>query len=208
MRHALDPALFAALLTEARAGSRSALGRLWMDCRGYLLMLANQKLAPDLQCKMSPSDVVQETFLEAQRDFPQFNGEREDELLAWLGRILAHNIANVSRSFRGTEMRSVEREVPLAGSGEGHGATGNVAQLGPTPGDEAEARDEVLALERALAQLPDHYRLVVRLRYEETMTFPQIGVILNCSAEAARAVWARAVDQLQRHLDASHAGQR
>jgi RNA polymerase sigma-70 factor (ECF subfamily) len=52
-------------LAEARQGSREALGRLLEGCRHYLLLMANQDTGPDLRAKVAPSDLVQETFLEA-----------------------------------------------------------------------------------------------------------------------------------------------
>src|SRR5262249_7844950 len=79
--------VFGHRLAEARAGLTEALGELLQECRNYLLLLANQKCDPDLSAKVSPSDLVQETFLEAQRDFGQFHGASEEELRAWLGRI-------------------------------------------------------------------------------------------------------------------------
>src|SRR5215831_5082709 len=101
------------LLDAARAGSREALGRLLESCRGYLLIVANGELDADLQAKEGASDRVQGTFLEAQRDFGQFQGTNEAELLAWLRRLLLNNIANFTRRYRSTGKRSVEREVAL-----------------------------------------------------------------------------------------------
>src|SRR5262245_58767873 len=103
----------APLFDAARAGSREALGKLLESCRGYLLILANGELDADLQAKEGASDRVQETFLEAQRDFGQFQGRSEAELLAWLRRLLLNNIANFTRRYRITGKRSVEREVAL-----------------------------------------------------------------------------------------------
>ncbi len=97
--------VFPRMLADARAGDVEVLGRLWMEFRNYLLLVANRNLDVDLRAKVSPSDLVQQTFLEAQRDFAQFHGNREEELLAWLDRILANNIANESRRYRGTDMR-------------------------------------------------------------------------------------------------------
>ena len=57
---------------DARQGSLDALGRLLESCRNYLLLLANQQLREDLQAKAGGSDLVQDTFLEAQRDFRAF----------------------------------------------------------------------------------------------------------------------------------------
>src|SRR5438105_1940581 len=103
----------APLLDAARSGSREALGQLLESCRGYLLMVAKGELDRDLQAKEGASDLVQETFLEAQRDFVQFQGASEAELLAWLRRLLLNNVANFTRRYRTTGKRSVEREVVL-----------------------------------------------------------------------------------------------
>src|SRR5262249_40289408 len=103
----------ASLLEAARSGSQEALGQLLELSRGYLLMVANGELASDLQAKGGPSDLVQETFLEAKRDFRQFQGGSEAELLAWLRRVLLNNVANFTRRYRTSGKRSVEREVTL-----------------------------------------------------------------------------------------------
>ena len=87
---------FARVLAAAREGSAEALGILWTQCRNYLLLVANERLDPALKPKVSPSDLVQDTFLEAQRDLAQFRGERPDELRAWLCRILINNVANAT----------------------------------------------------------------------------------------------------------------
>src|SRR3954471_13867274 len=100
----------APLLDAARSGSREALGQLLESCRGYLLIVANGEMDVDLQAKEGASDRVQETFLEAQRDFGQFHGTSEPELLAWLRRLLLNNVANFTRRYRTTAKRSVERE--------------------------------------------------------------------------------------------------
>ena len=101
-------------IRRARGGSDSALGQLLEAYRPYLLLVANRELPPDLRVKVGASDLVQETFLDAQRDFPRFRGSTERELLAWLRRILLTNLALVGRQFRDTEKRQLDREVPLA----------------------------------------------------------------------------------------------
>src|SRR6516225_2720280 len=106
-------------LAAARGGAPETLGQLLEACRQYLLLVANQHLAPDLQRKFGASDVAQETFLEAQRDFGAFHGRSEEELLAWLRRILLNNLANLTRGYRGTDKRQVAREVPLAEAAPG-----------------------------------------------------------------------------------------
>ena len=55
--------------------------------RHYLLRIAEQELDPDLRAKGGASDLVQLTFLEAQRDFARFHGDTAAELRAWLRRL-------------------------------------------------------------------------------------------------------------------------
>src|SRR5947209_10676268 len=102
------------LLRRACAGDDDARGRLLEAYRGYLTLLARVQLGQRLQGKADPSDLVQETFLEAHRDFAQFRGRTEAELAAWLRQILAHNLANLVRHYRGTQRRDVRLEQQLA----------------------------------------------------------------------------------------------
>ena len=89
-------------LAAARAGSSEALGELLEAFRGYLLVIARAELAPDLQAKRGASDLVQDTFADAKRDFSQFVGNSEAELRAWLRRILLNRLASFASSFRET----------------------------------------------------------------------------------------------------------
>ena len=77
-----DP--FAADIAAARQGCETALNRLFTSCRSYLLMVANQVLPSELRAKAGPSDIVQETLLQMQKNFERFQGTSERELLAWL----------------------------------------------------------------------------------------------------------------------------
>src|SRR5689334_22576253 len=80
-------------IRDARRGSQEALGRLLEGCRQYLLLVANEQLDAELRDKLGPSDLVQDTFADAQHDFPQFHGHTRQQLLAWLRRILLNNLA-------------------------------------------------------------------------------------------------------------------
>jgi RNA polymerase sigma-70 factor (ECF subfamily) len=182
-------------LPAARAGSQEAVGRALEACRGYLLLIANRELGADLQPKGAPSDLVQETFLQAHRDFGQFRGDSDEELLAWLRCLLQHRLANFARGFRGTQKRGLGREVALGTDS---------AAAPPTPEDtpsvQMMAREQAEAVEQALARLPKDYRRVILLRYQENRTFEEIGALLGRSAEAARKLWWRALERVQEDL--------
>jgi RNA polymerase sigma-70 factor (ECF subfamily) len=189
-------------IEEARQGSVDALGHLLESCRPYLLLLGNQALSNELQAKIGASDLVQDTLMNASKGFPEFRGQTEAELLAWLKQALFRQTANASRRFSGARKRSVGREVRLEES-QGFVFNGGPAADDPTPSQQAVARERDEAVERALAQLPDRYYEAIRLRRQEGLSFEEIGARLDRSPEAARKLWARAIFQLKALLEPS-----
>ena len=187
-------------LAAARAGSKEALGEALEACRGYLLLVANHKLDADVQAKGGASDLVQETFLEAQRDFARFAGDSEEELLAWLRQMLLHNVLNFTRRYRAAK-RKVGREILLQTDSSAMAPVPGPTALGLSPSGQAMAHEQAEALEQALARLPKDYRQVILLRYQEEHTFEEIGRLMNRSANAARKLWLRAVERLQQEMD-------
>ena len=190
------------MLLAGKAGSNSLLGQLLLSYHDYLSLLADEELWLEIKVKASPSDLVQESFVEAKRDFEQFAGNTTEEFQAWLRRLLLNHVANVIRSYHGTEKRDVSREVPdsqFAGD-----------QRKPLSDQYKSAssivvRNELLdALQTALRKLPGHYQDVIQWRNYDRASFEQIGQQLNRSAEGTRKLWVRAVKILQQELDAGN----
>jgi hypothetical protein len=57
--------------------------------RTYLLLLARMQIGGKLRAKLDPSDVVQQTLLDAHRQQEQFRGRTPAEMAGWLRRMLA-----------------------------------------------------------------------------------------------------------------------
>jgi RNA polymerase sigma-70 factor (ECF subfamily) len=189
-------------LAQAQAGSREALGQALEACRNYLLLVADRELSPDLKAKGGASDLVQETFIEAQKDFARFQGKSDAEFLAWLRCLLQHRLANFARRYRKTKKRGLDREVPLPADDSSWSGPDNLPDNAPTPSREAMARERVEALERVLARLPADYRQVIGLRYQDELSFEEIGKIMERSADAVRKLWWRALGRLRDELEA------
>src|SRR5262249_20820769 len=160
---------------DARGGSSEALGQALQACREYLLLVANKELDPALQAKGGASDLVQQTFLEAQRDFGQFQGNSEEELLAWLRHLLLNNLADFARGFRQTAKRGIDREMSLASSVFAGISKDRLLADTDTPSRQAMIHEQDVALAHAVTQLPDNYQQVLIWRYQEERSFEEIG---------------------------------
>jgi RNA polymerase sigma-70 factor (ECF subfamily) len=187
-------------IEEARNGSRSALDRLFLLCSSYLLAVANREFSAALRSRLDPGDVVQDTLMKAWRHFPQFRGQTEHDLLAWLRQILRRNMANERRRHLRTVMRCIRREVSLAAAVL-LPLPDSIDRESELPGTQAYSREQHDALHDALRRLPERYRQVLQLHTQEELTFAQIGGRLHCSAEAARKLWSRAADRLAQLLE-------
>jgi RNA polymerase sigma-70 factor (ECF subfamily) len=193
------------LLARARAGDVTALGQLLELYRNYLRLLARTQVGGALRARLDPSDLVQETLLEAHRDFPRFAGGTENELMAWLRRILVRNLADQIKRYQ-TQKRYWKRQESLEklldrSSAEAHEAlTRGIS----TPSAQAARREHAALLADALAQLPPDYRDVILLRNLDKLPFDAIAARMNRSSGAVRMLWARALEKLSQLLHRSN----
>jgi RNA polymerase sigma-70 factor (ECF subfamily) len=190
------------LLALARTGERLALGRLLELYRGYLSLLARLQIGRRLQGKADPADLVQDTFLEAHRNWERFRGTTEAELLSWLRRILAARTADLVRRYLGSQRRDVRLERELAAELERSSQDLDAGLLAKqdSPSKQVAQREEGVLLADALALLPEDYREVLILRHLEGLTFPEVGQRMGRSLDAVKKLWTRALDRLRRSL--------
>ena len=196
---AAAPGSIEQLLQDARDGSREALGKLLNAFRGYLLHIGDAEIRCELRPKGSASDLVQDTFMAAQRAFPRFRGDSPEEVCAWLRTIFVRRLADFRRRYDVRAKRQVARELPLDDSRAGARVKETLAAPTPSPSTEAIRAEQAELLGAAIRKLPDGYRRVITLRAGSRMPFEAIGRELGCSADAAEKIWVRAV----KHLSAS-----
>jgi RNA polymerase sigma-70 factor (ECF subfamily) len=191
------------LLHQARAGDRPALGRLLECYRAYLLVLARVQIGRRLQGKVDPDDVVQDAFLGAYRDFPQFRGTSEKELLGWLRQILANLLANLVRHYQGTQGRDVRLERRLAVELEQSSQALDRGLIAPhsSPSQQAARREQSVQLAVALGRLPPDARELLILRHLEGLTFPEVARRLGRTLDSVKKQWPRALASLRRLLE-------
>ena len=191
------------LIRKARQGDAACRDALFGLCRSYLGVVAQAQIETWLRAKVDASDVVQQTMLEAHRDFERFAGKSERQWLAWLREILKHNVADFVRYYHGTAKRQARREVRWrepAASTVAPGAP-EPAAAGPTPSQEAVRMDNELRLASALAELPGDYREVIALRNFQRLPFSEVAGKMNRSRPAEQMLWMRALKRLEEALE-------
>jgi RNA polymerase sigma-70 factor (ECF subfamily) len=169
--------------------------------RAYLRLLARVGLDPRLQAKLDPSDIVQQTLLEAHKDFATFRGHGPEQLRAWLRQVLARNLANALRDFRRAR-RDVAREQALDGWVAQSSARVEawLAADNSSPSAGLQRQEEASRLAAALEKLPETQREVVMLRHLHGWTLHDIARHLGRSRAAVAGLLHRGLVQMRSEL--------
>lgn len=170
-----------------------------MRYQPWLQYLARREIDSRFLGKYSASDAVQQTLLEAWKNWDQFRGTEESQRLAWLRKILAYQLAYLARHFAGTKKRDVKREVSIEQSMTS--SSDRLAAILPaddaSPSLVAQRNEQTLELAAVLQQLPDDYRQVIELRHIDQLSHPEIAKQMNRSEAAVRMLWVRALARLR-----------
>jgi len=181
--------------------SRSARGFELEPFRKYLLVLAEAGLDPLLRRLVDPSDVVQQTLLEAHQGLEGFTGESFPQRAAWLRQILARNLADCARDHRRAR-RDVARERSLdevlAQSSQRLGAC--FAADESSPSEKAMRGEEILRVAEAVASLPDLSRQVFLLRHCQGWSLDAIARHFGKTGPAVAGLLRRALEKLREEL--------
>jgi RNA polymerase sigma-70 factor (ECF subfamily) len=199
--NAADSVSISDLLTRARASEPQQLDLLFAQCRNYLNVVARAQVESWLRAKVDASDIVQQTLLEAYRDFHKFRGHTEAEWLGWLRQILSHNAANYVRHYRGAK-RQARREVALgpAGSSSDGPHIPEACAHGESPSQHLLRKEREWQVAEALTQLSPDHREVILLRNLERLPFEEVAERMGRSRPAVQMLWMRALQKLQEAL--------
>ncbi|WP_406699045.1 sigma-70 family RNA polymerase sigma factor [Singulisphaera sp. Ch08] len=191
------------LLEDARGGAPNSLGNALEAFRPYLVRIATNELAPDLRPKGDVSDLVQETFLEAARDFGNFTGRTGSEWQSWLRQIFINNLRLLVRTYRKTIKRNVSVEVSLDQVKAAGIHDRSLVLSGSSPSSVMMKKELGEELQEALTQLSERDRQLLSMRFREQCTFEEMGRRMGYSPVAARKALRKAVARVREQVDFS-----
>jgi RNA polymerase sigma-70 factor (ECF subfamily) len=145
-------------------------------------------------------DLMQVTYLEAFLSIRRFVPGREGGFGAWLLQIARNNLLDAVRELRKAKRPDPEKQVELAGDDSYVGLMDRLASTSATPSRSAVRHEQVAAMQAAIAQLPETYRLVVERFDIEFRPAVDVARDIGRSPGAVYMIRARAHDRLREIL--------
>ena len=169
--------------------------------RSYLLLLARMQLGRQPGHRLEPSDLVQQTLLDAHRQRGQFRGREPAEMAAWLRRMLACNLADALRALKRGK-RDVARERSLeADLGESSARLEAwLAAEQSSPSQQAMHNEQQLRLADALNLLPEAQRDAVLLHYWQGLPLAETAAQMGRTPASVAGLLQRGLKTLRELL--------
>jgi len=165
--------------------------------RSYLLLLARLQLDRRWDARIDPSDLVQQTLLDAHAKWHQL-GTENAELAAWLRKALANNLADALRNLQRAK-RDVARERSLDAALEASSArlANWLAADHSSPSQKAVKNEDLLRLADALSVLPEAQREGIMFHHLLGMSLRETALQLGKSEEATAGLLHRGLKKLR-----------
>jgi RNA polymerase sigma-70 factor (ECF subfamily) len=164
--------------------------------RSYLLLLARMQLGAQRD-RIDPSDVVQQTLLEAHAHADQFHGD-DSALAAWLRQALVNNLRDAQRAQRRNK-RDVRRELSLEEAVEQSSARLGemLAAAQSSPSQRAVRNEDLLRLADALAQVHEAQREAIVLHHLQGCSLSETARRLGKTDAAVAGLLHRGLKRLR-----------
>jgi RNA polymerase sigma-70 factor (ECF subfamily) len=189
------------LLEQADAGDREAVERLFERHRACLRQMVAMRMDRQLAARVDPSDIVQETQLEALRRLPDYLSRRPMPFRLWLIKTAHERLIVARRQHVQAGRRAVGREEPLPDQSSLLLA-GQVFAAGPSPSQQFNQRELAERVRRAVAQLPPVDREILILRTFEGLSNHEAALVFDLEAGTASKRYGRAILRLHASLKA------
>jgi RNA polymerase sigma-70 factor, ECF subfamily len=198
------------LLRQAAEGDPDQLGALLEQHRLRLRRMVALRLDPRLHGRIDPSDVIQETYLEASARFAEYVQKPTMPFFLWLRFLAGQKLVTLHRHHLGTRMRDAGREVSLyRGRLPEASSAALAAQLlgHETRPSEAAVRAELkIRLQESLNSMDALDREILALRHFEQLSLGETAQVLGLTESGACRRHLRALKRLREILSSLPGG--
>ncbi len=177
-----DP--LAELVSRAQRGDHAALGELIAQTQERVYNLAYSILRNPQEAE----DLTQEIYLKVWRALPRFRGD--SKFTTWLHTVATNACLNRKRSLRRELERQFDTDEPLE--------LAVAPDMGPA--QQVVQQDEAAQLWALVEKLPEKYRLVLTLFYQQQLSYQEIAQVLSLPLGTVKAHLNRARNALAASL--------
>ena len=203
---ASDPSDLDDLLGRAAAGDTEALAGLFDRYRERLRQMVRLRLDRRLYGRLDPSDVLQETYLDLAKRFPEYAAKPTLPFFLWLRLLTGQKLVDLHRRHLGAQMRDAGQEVSLYRGALPQASSASLAAglLGKlTTASRAAVRAEhKLLVQESLNAMDPLDREVLVLRHFEHLSNDEAALVLGVKKATASQRYIRALKRLKEVLSA------
>jgi RNA polymerase sigma-70 factor (ECF subfamily) len=190
-----------ALLERVGAGDATGWQPLLDLFHDRLRRMVAVRLDPRLHGRFDPSDVLQDTYLDAHGKLPEYLRDPRMPFFLWLRYLTGHHLGRLHRDHLGRQLRDAGREVSLfcAAMPEASSVALAAQLLGRecAPSEAAVRAERQLRLQEALDRMDPLDREVLALRHFEHLTRAETAAVMGISEAAAAQRYLRALARLR-----------
>jgi RNA polymerase sigma-70 factor (ECF subfamily) len=198
------------LVERAVEGDSHAWERLVNENRPRLRRMVAFRLDRRLQGRVDPSDILQESFIDAARRLPEYAKNPSIPFFIWLRRLTGQRLIEQHRRHLGAQARDVTREISIYQGAFPQATTADLAAslLGTftSPSQAAIRIEQKQRLQDALDSLEPIDREILVLRHFEQLSNGEVSEVLSLAKSAASKRYVRAMERLKDVLTAMPGG--
>ena len=189
---------------NAVAADPAARGQALIPHRRRLKRMVALRLDRRLCGRVDPSDIIQDTYVQAVRRWHEYAADPSVPFYVWLRFLAAQRLHDEHRRHLGSQARDVRREIPWYGGPAPEASSAclaaHLAGRLTTPSEAATRAEQRERLEQALGQMEPLDREVLALRHFEQMTNGEVAAALSLDKSAASKRYVRALARLEEIL--------
>jgi RNA polymerase sigma-70 factor (ECF subfamily) len=192
------------MLDGARRGDPLALASLYSRHRDRLRRMVEFRLDARLRGRVSPSDVLQEAYIDALKRLPHYQADPDVPFYVWLRTVTIQRLIDVHRQHLVAGIRDASREVAPGRTEAVEASSEKMAEfIGDlTSPSQAVQRVEIITQVRAaLDRLDPIDREVLALRHFEELSNREVAALLGIQVAAASKRYVRAIERLREVLE-------
>ena len=173
------------IVEELKQDPEATLTKTITENRQALRRMIASRMDQRLRGRVDPSDIIQETLMEAHKRLGEYLENPTLPFLTWLFVLAEQNTISAYRRHIATKKRTTEREHANYFDEPSEDAEGEVVICDLTgPAQMAEKLDRMVQLHKAISMLSPQAQTIVRMRFLEERSLAEIAEVLGISVDA------------------------